>query len=332
MNFVIDLAVWTGVIQAFLMPFMLVGGGIWVFFGFRPEKVKRAERRKESPKPKEKLKPLNCTKCAAALAFDGNLLRCTHCDSTQPVPESYAEIFEHRSQGLKDIHEASAYLNKARILTSNWLKAVIIILGLWLFLSPIFLLIAASNDHRHDALIKWFGNWIILVGASQVLWVIICFMTAASITKVKLTVPKLSDPKEAVRPEFAGCGSCGGGIQFAAGDLATLCGFCGVETFRSQISWSVAKKAKGQAQVAKESLAKAQQACERAVDDVIGSPSIVVFIFVYLPLMLILPAMAWDWIKGHVLLSIVGLVVIIGVINLVVWLRKKLSPRDNLPK
>lgn len=332
MNFAIDLAVWTGIIQALLMPVMLVFGGYWVFFGFRPEKAKRAEKKSQTVQPKEKLKPLNCGACAAALAFDGDLLRCTHCDSTQPVPESYAEIFEHRSQGLKDIHEASRYLNKARILTSNWLKAAIILVGFWLFLSPIYLMIAASNDHRYDALIKGFGNWVILMGASQVLWVIICFMTAASMSKVKLTVPKFKDPKEAVKPEFAGCASCGGGIQFAAGDLATLCGFCGVETFRSQISWSVAKKAKGQAQVARESLAKAQQACERAVDDVVGSPSIVVFIFVYLPLIIILPAMAWDWIKEHPVQSGLGVVALIVVINAIAWFKKQWSQKDNLPK
>ena len=319
-------------IQAILMPFMLVFGGYWVFFGFRPEKAKRAEKKVQTPQPKEKLKPLNCTSCAAALAFDGSMLRCSHCESTQPVPESYAEIFEHRSQGMRDIHEASQYLNKARILTSNWLKAAIILVGLWLFLSPIYLMIAASNDHRYDALFKGLGNWIVLMAASQILWIIICFMTAASITKVKLTVPRLKDPKLAAKPEFASCASCGGGIQFAGGDLATLCGFCGVETFRSQVSWSVAKKAKGQAQVARESLAKAQLACERAVDDVIGSPSIVVFIFVYLPLMIILPAMAWDWIKEHLVQSGLGLVALIIVINVVAWLRKKWWPNDNLPK
>lgn len=332
MKFAIDIAVWTGIIQAFLMPVLLIVGGLWFFVGTKSRKTKIDSGKAADPKPKDRFDPLNCSTCGASLAFDGDRLRCTHCSATEPVPESYKQVFELRGQGLRDIHEASRYLNRARVLTSGWLKGGLILAGTWLFVSPFFLLITASDDHRYDTLIKSFGNWVVLMGCSQILWIIILFLTAINITKVSLTVPKLSDPKEAAKSEFSSCPTCGGGIQFGAGDLATLCGFCGVETFRPQVSWAVAKKAKGQAQVAQESLAKAQLACERAVDEVVGSPSILIFIFVYLPLIIFLPAIAWHWIKQNPLPGTLAILGLIGIIWAVVWFRKQKSSPSNLPK
>jgi hypothetical protein len=98
---------------------------------------------------------------------------------------------------------------------------------------------------------------------------------------------------------------CGGSIAYERGDLATVCGYCGVETYRVKVAWQARQRAKHSRQVATFSLVEAMQVSREKVDDLISTPAILIFIFVVCPFfMIFVPYLAYTYVTENLLISI----------------------------
>lgn len=163
------------------------------------------------------------------------------------------------------------------------------LMGTWLFCVPLIMLIGGEWDKRYDPIFERLGPASNLVFLSIGLWVLVLFFTAMMVTKVRRVLPTISDRARIAVEEPASCSACGGGIRFESGELGTVCGFCGLQSLRPQVIWKARRAAMNDARETERSLAKAKEAAETAIDDLIGTPAIMIFLVVLLPLLLASP-------------------------------------------
>lgn len=285
------LAFWTALIQAALFPVLLFFCGKWTLLALRtPGTRKRSQEVvAHTDKPVAVLDPLNCEACGAAMTFGRTGLVCGHCGATQNAPPNYMEALESRRIAMEQLEAASNYLSRASRLTSAPLRWALAILGLWLFATPIVMVIASGTDKRYDGLFARLGSLGNFVFVSIGLWVLLLFFTAGLMSKVQLRLPTVTDWVAIGKAESSTCPACGGGISFGPGQLGALCGFCGVQTLRPQVVWQARELATKDRAAATTTLEAARDAVQSAIDDLIGTPAILLFLLVFLPLLLISP-------------------------------------------
>lgn len=285
------LAFWTALIQAALLPVLLFFCGKWTLWALRTPGNRKRQKPKDSPaeKPVAALEPLTCEACGAAMAFGRMGLVCGHCGATQEAPPNYREALDSRQLAIERLEAASNYLSRATRLSSTPLRWALALLGLWLFATPIVMVIASGSDKRYDGLFARLGSIGNFVFVSIGLWVLLLFFTAGMMGRVRLKLPKVTDWDAIGKAEAATCPACGGGLDFAPGQLGALCGFCGVQTLRPQVVWQARESATKDRVAATASLEDARDAVQSAIDDLIGTPAILLFLLVFLPLLLVSP-------------------------------------------
>lgn len=312
MNVLYALAIYTLLLQGALMPVLLVLCTRWIIQSGVTTKKEKPKKEKLDPLPNKKLQPLKCENCGAALALGGGKLLCNLCGHVTEEPPDYRDVFTLRRRAIEQLHAGCKYIIKAQRMTSPWVRWLIALLGIWLFASVFIVIVASETDKRFDPLFNRLGDWVAYpMFISLGLWVIVAFFTAGMLTQIRKKLPTISDWSQIGSEEERECAECGGGVQFQRGDLVALCGFCGTETLRTQVVWAAKRAAAADAGSTEASLLEGQAALQSAVDDLIGTPAILLFIFVFLPFVLCSPWLLWVafqewpiWTAGFVALAI----------------------------
>ncbi len=318
MGAIFSLAVWTYLLQGALMPVLLIFSARYltasVFDSKREEAASPAPP--DVPVPDMKLAPLNCPACGANLVLGTGQLTCSHCGAIAEEPPEYRSLFALRRATLSRLKRASTYLVRARRLSSPLVKIALILGGIWLCTVPIILMIVGSTNSTYDPIFEKLGNGVIPLFLSLGVWILVLFFTAIMTGRVRRFLPSISDWSQIGSIETTLCPACGGALSFDRGDLSTVCGFCGVETMRMQVVWQARQAVATDLESTRHSLVTARQECARAIDDLLGTPAMIVFIFVFLPAVVYSPYLLYQlfaW-SPWAAVGLVGGVVVLGLV------------------
>lgn len=318
------LAVWTFLIQGALLPFLLVFSGWYVATSLmKTDRAVKTSPESKTTKPREKLAPLNCLDCGAGLTLSEGPLVCRHCGTIRPEPKEYADVFRLRREAITGLGDASRYVRRAARFSSPLLKLLIVALGIWLFALPWIMVIGGETFHQYEPLFQKLGKVTTGMFLGLGLWFLVIFFTAMMITRVQIHLPQISDRSKIGAPESTSCPTCGGALEFGGGMLSTICGFCGVETWRPQVTWRAKKSARADAEKVGHSLTKAKKACEQAIDDLVGTPAIIIYLFVFLPLLIFSPYLLYlAFIDKPALVGGLALLIILLILAIVRWRKR----------
>ncbi len=310
-----SLAVWTYLLQGALMPVLLIFSARYltasVFDSKRAEAAFPAPP--DIPAPDMKLAPLNCPACGANLVLGVVQLTCSHCGAMAEEPPEYRSLFATRRATLSRLKRASTYLVRAKRLSSPLVKIALVLGGIWLCLVPIILMIEGSTHTTYDPIFEKLGSSVIPLFMSLGVWILVFFFTAIMIGRVRRFLPTISDWSQIGSVESTVCPACGGALSFDRGDLSTVCGFCGVETMRMQVVWQARQAVATDLENTRHSLVTARQECAHAIDDLLGTPAIIVFIFVFLPALVYSPYLLYQLFAWNSWVT-VGLVAVVVVL------------------
>ena len=103
---------------------------------------------------------------------------------------------------------------------------------------------------------------------------------------MRKALPSIDMGENIANSEVDSCPQCGGAIKYEKDDLATVCGYCGVETYRAQLGWKLKKLTKTANKKASFSLIQAREEAENAVDEVTGTPKVLAFLLILLAILL----------------------------------------------
>jgi predicted RNA-binding Zn-ribbon protein involved in translation (DUF1610 family) len=251
------------------------------------------------------LEPINCKSCGAAVPLAEGEMTCPSCGTKTTAPADYFDVAKARNAIVVKIREAAVYLRRAKFLTSRWMRLCLALLVLWIGYSIVMVFVASGRENfapyqdylfggsAYEA-VTVFGSftsafWILSLGFAFLIWS----------PRVRKTLPKIDMGNNIGKAESAKCPQCGGGISYEADDLATVCGYCGVETYRAKLAWKLHDVTNTASEMAEFSLIEARRAAKDAVDDVVGTPKV---FMVLLILMTILVAISWLVSAGYNLL------------------------------
>jgi predicted RNA-binding Zn-ribbon protein involved in translation (DUF1610 family) len=309
LNILLHAAVLSLLLQGFLFPLLVLMSLHWLWRAHF-EKSKSRERKQAQPGGKEKkgahvLRPLKCSSCGAGVPLREVELVCPSCGAPVAAPPHYADIGKLRGEALARLRRAVKYLRRATFFSSNFVRWTLFLVALWLFVVPFFLLIAGSEFRFYDELLALLGNWMTFSFVSLILWIIILCYTAGMMTRFRQDLPTIGKDEKTGEAETAVCSMCGGSIAYDTGDLATVCGYCGVETYRVAVAWRARKSAQRTREAATFSLIEAMQASKEKIDDLVSTPAILILIFIICPFfMIIVPYLAYTYITEHLLISV----------------------------
>jgi hypothetical protein len=283
-----DAAFWTIILQVISFILLLPVTLYLIFKGsITPALSNKKTDEKEISNPTPdwpKLKPLNCPNCGAGVPLRDQKMSCPNCETSFPVPREYEEIRLFRNEAEKKLKKATGYWNWAVFLTSPWISRGIFLLLVWLIASPVIIGLAESKGNKPSFTILSGGKFFALAVVAWLFWIFTLFLLSGIISpRTRKLLPTLEKKENIGTAENANCSQCGGAIQYARSDPATICGYCGVEIYRAQIAWKVRNSVNEIRQKASFSLIEAVSAFREAVDDLVYTPIILMFILVILP-------------------------------------------------
>lgn len=223
-------------VQGWLLPFLIGFSFLVGYFGkklTRPQPKRNAVNRGDDL---PHLAPLKCERCGAGVPLHAEEMQCPRCDNSIPVPEDYAATMRLREKAGHQVERAVAAWRRANLFTVWPIRWT-----LWL-LAPVWLaftLIGVFNNIGNSLFaiktsVAFLALFALLGGTSFAiaLWAYAFYLTG---TRKRLPVmPAVS--QHVGEAELASCQLCGGGIEYAAGDLVSLCGYCGGETYRVRLA------------------------------------------------------------------------------------------------
>ncbi len=190
-----------------------------------------------------KLKPLNCDNCGGSMLLQETETFCPYCLTRGVLPEDYAAAVSLKSQVKSLLKSAVRHWRIANVLTYPLVSWVFFLL---IFIEPLVLfptVVIGSNVFPHTWIDKTFEalgettTFLVMLSAffGFIIWMIVfIFLTNLSKSlRIKLPVVPVFEMRGS---ETANCQTCGGGIEYDAGDFACLCGYCNVENFRVQFA------------------------------------------------------------------------------------------------
>lgn len=309
LNLILHIAVITLLLQGFLFPLLVLVSLYWMWRAQsekgKSEKTKQAAAVEEEKTSPPTLRPLKCSSCGAGVPLREEEMACPSCGTVVAAPPHYADIGKLRGEALARLRRAAKYLKRAKFFSSKFVRRTLFLLAVWLFVVPFFMLIAGSEFRFYDKFIESLGVWFPISFGSLILWIIILFYTAGMMTQVRQALPTIGEDGAVGESETAECSTCGGSIAYDKGDLATICGYCGMETYRVTVAWEARQSAKQSRQAATLSLVEAMQVAKEKVDDLISTPAILIFIFIVCPFFMIyLPYLAYIYITENLLISL----------------------------
>lgn len=188
-----------------------------------------------------KLKPLKCDECAGSVLLRADATLCTYCGTSGDLPEDYAAAVSLKSRLRRLLRSARAHWRVARILTHPVIRWVFILL---IFAEPFVLfpaVVIGSSVYRDAWVDRAFGalgesvGFVVMLSAflGFIVWMVVFILLSGlskSLRKQLPAVPVFA-PETRGR-ETARCQTCGGGIEYGAGDFACLCDYCNVVNLR----------------------------------------------------------------------------------------------------
>lgn len=240
------------ILQGISMPFLVIlSGARWRRQSRRLERLRGEVARGKVVKAGEppesilnalpKLKPLNCENCGGSISLKEAGTLCPYCGTLGALPEDYAAAVALRPEVRGLLKSALRHWRAARLLTfplSHWLF-LLLIFAEPLVLFPVVLI--GSNLYRDtlaDRVFEGLGetaSFVVMLSAflGFVVWMIVFIFLAALSKSLRRRLPAVPVSEESVRAtEAAGCQSCGGRIEYDAGDFACICDYCNVENLR----------------------------------------------------------------------------------------------------
>ena len=253
------------------------------------------------------LQPLKCPACGAGVPLRGDVLVCPSCANRFAAPREYDQIRIFRDDAARRLKRATRYWRMANILASRWMGRVLLALSVWLIASIPLLFIGWDDLAYVERLFKPSVPLVILVGLAYVFWIPTLWMTAGMLSpKARQALPTLETGEGLGTAEAANCAQCGGAIRFDKTDLAAVCGYCGVETYRARLAWRLRNIANDARHRATFSLIDAMKAVRAAVEDIVSTPMIFAFIFIIAPAFVMGLYAAADWLGLTWLLDFFG--------------------------
>ncbi|HKQ52987.1 MAG TPA: ankyrin repeat domain-containing protein [Pyrinomonadaceae bacterium] len=223
-------------VEGWILPFLIVFSFLVGYFGKKLTRPQPKRRAVESGDALPHLAPLKCVQCGAGVPLNHEELKCPRCDTPVPVPEDYGETVRLRAKAAEKMERAVAAWRRANLFTVWPLR-----LALWL-LAPVLLVLTAFGTFSKlgdslfavDTKTAFLGLFAVLGGLSLAvaLWAYASYLGG---TRKRLPLIPVVGQKVG-EAEVTNCHLCGGGISYAAGDLAAICGYCGGETYRVQLT------------------------------------------------------------------------------------------------
>lgn len=230
---------------------------------------------KHLPVPEKELQPLNCPSCGAGVPLNESAMKCPSCRNVFPVPREYQEIRHARHLASVKIDRAQKLWRLVSFLTSNWTLGVVIVLALWLT----FCLVVILTWIDTQSLVPFdrFSDTYYVPYLTLLFWIAMLAFIAISISiKFRSELPVIENIPAAAKAETVRCANCGGTIAFDAGQFGSLCGYCGVETFRVKIARLTAIAEGKTAEKASNRLSSEMERFADAIEDYLAVPKLLV--------------------------------------------------------
>jgi predicted RNA-binding Zn-ribbon protein involved in translation (DUF1610 family) len=270
---------------------------------------KKSQNPKEIPAP-ERIAVLTCTNCNQPMHINTKHQVCSHCSTPYTLPAEYLDIFKYREAASEKLEQAERFWKKARFYGSGFMRWFLLFLLLWL---PICMGVIIFRSEDADIVDRWlhdygaFGRGLVSFSfIAFFFWMFILFITRGLLgEKTRKLIPDLDVAHMDRQPENADCMTCGAALEIKANAVGCMCMYCGTENYRKQFTWKLREDAKHKHLQTQASLVEAIDAYKTALDDAMGTPAVLMFILVVLPLFLfVIPYLLWNWITTHVLGSV----------------------------
>jgi hypothetical protein len=242
----LDAAYITFVVQMYLFA---IPAAVSFWYLYREVIALPPEAEKDDEKPPRKtdglpdLQPLNCPSCGAGVPLNESSMLCGHCGTEFPVPPEYEQIRSARAKTADTLHRAERYWRIVSVLTSNWVLVLTLVAAVWL-IACLVLMIAAYGT-PDIARFKDVAHPFLIPLATLVIWIAMLLFIPMTISmKARAALPTIENVGAAAAEETGNCRDCGGAIHFRPGDLAAVCGYCSVATYRVKIAVRAAGKAR----------------------------------------------------------------------------------------
>jgi Zn finger protein HypA/HybF involved in hydrogenase expression len=257
------------IFQGVALPFLILFAAISSFRQYdRLEGLKKEveARREKKGKPDgnsqavlralRKLKPLNCHKCGAGVLLQTDGILCPNCQTRDALPPDYGEVVALKPRIKRLAKSAMAHWRAAKALihpVTRWTFFFLIFAEPGVILPALLVggevfryqktwmdrTLGSMNEMLGGSSDTMSGPLLWLVGAPAFcgifIWMIV-FIFLSSLSKDlnrKLpAAPSLA--KSAHGPQTGNCQACGGGLEYDAGDFASICSYCHVENLRVQ--------------------------------------------------------------------------------------------------
>lgn len=223
-------------LQGWTLPLVIGFSFLVGYFGKKLTRPAAKRRAVASGDELPHLAPLKCEQCGASVPLKPSDMKCPRCDTVIPVPEDYAATVRLRAAVAERMERATAAWRRANLFTAwpvRW--------TLW-WLAPVWLaatlaglfsnignsLFAVKTSVAFLALFALIGG----ISLTAAFWTYAAYLTG---TRRRLPLIPVVGQKVG-EAELTNCHLCGGGISYAAGELAAVCGYCGGETYRVQLA------------------------------------------------------------------------------------------------
>ena len=274
---------------------------IYEFFSVFSEsddlKQAKADRKKGKNPPivavnLPKLKPINCQSCGAGVPLQEIEMICPNCRTKSKVPEDYFDVAHAREAINGKIRVAATYMKYADWLASNWVRLSIGLLVLWLSFS--FVMFFVLNYHKD---FEPYGSWFKANAIAETIskfavftflfWIISLLLGFFVWSpRLRKTLPTIEFNEKHGTSETASCSQCGGAISYQSNDLATICGYCGVETYRAELAWNLKNLTNSAHEKANFSLIETKKYIEDAIEQIWGTPKVLMFLLMLVAIFL----------------------------------------------
>lgn len=231
-----------------------------------------------------KLKPINCQNCGAGVPLSENEMICPNCGTKSQTPENYFDFAHAREAINGKIRVAATYLNRADWLASNRVRLAIGLLVLWLSFSLVMFFVLSYNGNfepyqswfKANAIVKMISKLAVVTYLFWIFSLLLGFLSWSP--RLRKTLPTIEFNENLGTNENANCSQCGGAISYQFNDLATVCGYCGVETYRAKLAWKLKNLTNSAHEKANFSLIETKKYVEDAIEEIWGTPKVLMFL------------------------------------------------------
>jgi hypothetical protein len=220
------------------------------------------------------LRPLKCAGCGGAVLLAGGATRCPYCGAGGDAPADYVAAVSLRSRLKGLLKSALRHWRVANVLTHPVVGRAFFLM---IFAEPLVLfpvVLIGSNLYPDAWVDKAFGalgetaGFLVMLAAflGFIIWMVV-FIMLSNLSKTlrhKLPVVPVSAGETRGRAT-SDCQTCGGAVEYGAGDFACLCGYCHVLNFRVRFARRERRRAADEATLTKSALFGAMEIIEETV-------------------------------------------------------------------